>query len=504
MIRATLFNLSFYALNVVLCLACLPVIVMPREAAFDFIHFYVSCIYWLEKHVLGLDYEVRGRENLPAAGPYIVAAKHESAYETFKLHLLWRDPAVVLKRELIRVPLWGRFLARSEPIAIDRGNIRESMRQLTDGARAIRDQGRVLIIFPQGTRVDVDASTAERPYRIGIEQMRAATGMPVIPLALNSGVYWPRRGWMKRPGKVVFEFLSPLPGDLTGKAMLKDLETRLEGASSRLAAEAPPVRRAGRAWRLAVLAVILIGGLYSAGWIYAAGLIRAQVDDIYRQAASMGIAIEGKKPTISGFPGPHRVRFAGQVAYDGRMLSLPSLTLKGIFLPGHRVSINLPQGAVLSGRDFTDADSIDLLALRFVVPTVLPKSPGVADLTRWQKADGQVVVESLEVRKQGLIAKGAGTVTLDERLQPSGEGNLRLTGVADFIDWLKSKDLLSAKNARVAGFVAAGLSQNDDAAHAPYMRVALTLKDRQLYAGPLLVLTIPAIDWSRGGPSLTP
>ena len=237
-LRSTLFSLLFYSLNIILSIAGIPVLFMSRRAAFGFIHFYVRSIYCLEKYVLGLDYEVRGREHLPASGPYIVAAKHQSPYETFKLHILWPDPAVILKRELIRIPLWGKYLSRSEPIAIDRSNARESLRELVEGARSVRDHGRVLVIFPQGTRVNPWETTVEKPYRIGIGQMQEATFMRVIPMALNSGLFWPRKGWIRNPGKVVFEFLPPVPSDLSGRDMLRDLETRIEEATLALQEEA--------------------------------------------------------------------------------------------------------------------------------------------------------------------------------------------------------------------------------------------------------------------------
>lgn len=232
--RSILFNILFYGMNGLLCIICIPFIFTPRETALDFIGFYVRCIYWLEKHILGLDYEVRGREHLPVNGPYIIAAKHQSAYETFKLHLLWRDPAIILKRELIRIPLWGKFLARSEPIAINRSNIREALREIVEGAKAVQRQGRVLVIFPQGTRTWPKETAKDKPYRVGIIQIREATGMPVIPMALNSGLFWARKGWIKKPGRVIFEFLDPVPANLDSKAAMHDLETRLETASAAL------------------------------------------------------------------------------------------------------------------------------------------------------------------------------------------------------------------------------------------------------------------------------
>lgn len=202
-----------------------------------FIRAYVGSIHLLEKYVLGLDYEVRGLENLPPHGSYIVAAKHESPYETFKLHLLFDDPAIVLKKELLSIPLWGRFLARCRPIAIDRSRGRQAARQIIEGAKRVEKENRPIVIFPQGTRVYVWQTTKEKPYKPGIVRMYRETAMPVVPLALNSGLFWPRRSWLKRPGKVIFEFLPPIPPGEDPDALLPLLESRLETACKALEAE---------------------------------------------------------------------------------------------------------------------------------------------------------------------------------------------------------------------------------------------------------------------------
>ena len=238
LLRATLFNILFYAYNIIASIIFVPVLFMNRDAAFWLIGSYVGSIAWLERHVLGLHLEVRGRENLPEGGAYIVAAKHQSAFETFKLHVLWRDPAVILKKELIKVPLWGRYLARSEPIAIDRSSGRDAIRQIVEGAAEVKKAGRVLVIFPQGTRVWAWQTTQDKPYRVGVAQVASATGMPLIPMAHNAGMFWPRSGWIKYPGKVVFEFLPPVATDIEPAEILRALELRIETATERLEEEA--------------------------------------------------------------------------------------------------------------------------------------------------------------------------------------------------------------------------------------------------------------------------
>ncbi len=238
-IRSTLFNLAFYGATAVACVLCLPGLLLQHKGFLVIINAFVTTIYFLEKHILGLDYEVRGLENLPKEGSYIIAAKHQSPYETFKLYLLFEFPAVVLKQELLNIPLWGRFLARSEPIAIDRSRGNRAALQIIDGAKRVEKENRALVIFPQGTRVYPWETTKDKPYKSGVIRMYEATNMPIIPLALNSGMFWPRRSWVKKPGKVIFEFLPPIEPGRKSQGLLKELEENLEKATKDLQEEVP-------------------------------------------------------------------------------------------------------------------------------------------------------------------------------------------------------------------------------------------------------------------------
>jgi len=237
-IRSTIFNLLFYGVTLFFCVLLLPLTFLPRRQMMGAVWIFVRSVHLIEKYVMGLDFEVRGRENLPQDKCFIVASKHESPYETFKLHIILNDPAIILKQELLRIPLWGRFLAKSDPIAIDRKKGLKSLKQIVDGAQRMKEQGRPIVIFPQGTRVYIHETPADKPYKPGVAQIHEATGLPIIPLALNTGVFWPRRSWIKHPGKVVFEFLPAVPDDLDSKGIMKDLEFRLEEKSAALAREA--------------------------------------------------------------------------------------------------------------------------------------------------------------------------------------------------------------------------------------------------------------------------
>lgn len=245
-IRSTIFNILFYGLTALACILCLPGLLLPRAQALYVVYFFVYSVQILEKYVLGLDYEVRGAEHLPKDGPFIVAAKHQSPYETMKLHILFKDPAIVLKQELLRIPLWGRFLKKIDPIAIDRSQGKTAMAQIIEGAFHVRAQNRPLVIFPQGTRVYPHETPADKPYRIGVARIYEETAMPIIPLALNSGYFWPRRSWTKKPGKAIFEFLPPIMPGGNAQEVLDALQETVETKSTALHEEAAAAANAKR------------------------------------------------------------------------------------------------------------------------------------------------------------------------------------------------------------------------------------------------------------------
>lgn len=233
-LRACLFNMSFYSVTIVTCVAGLPGLFLSRQGVYWIIHVYLTIVYGLEKYVLGLDYKIEGWEHVPKNGAFLIAAKHQSAYETLKLHRLFDDPAIILKKELLNIPLWGRFLSRIDPIAIDRRKGRQATQQVIEEAKRVQKQGRPMVIFPQGTRVRIDQSVADKPYKIGVARMQEATGLPIIPLALNSGKFWPRKAWMKYPGCVTFKFLPPIEAGQPPDQVMEKLADMLEQESQKL------------------------------------------------------------------------------------------------------------------------------------------------------------------------------------------------------------------------------------------------------------------------------
>jgi len=237
-IRSTLFNFAFYGITGIACILCLPALLLPYSRFKQLMMAFINSVYFLEKHILNLDYEVRGLEYLPNDKTVIIAAKHQSPYETLKLHKLCDFPAVIMKKELLDIPLWGWFLSRSGPIAIDRTKKREATNQIIEGALRVKEQGRPIIIFPQGTRVHPWETPEDKPYKSGVTRMYEKTDLAIVPLALNSGLYWPRRSWVKKPGKVIFEFLPPIEPGKQPNEVLKKLEVTIERKTKELQQEA--------------------------------------------------------------------------------------------------------------------------------------------------------------------------------------------------------------------------------------------------------------------------
>lgn len=231
LLRSVAFNAAFYLATTLIALGGLPAFV-SRRAVKRLARFWGRTTLWLLRVIGGVEVEFRGLENRPP-GPVLVAAKHQSALETLALLTVLPDFAYILKRELLWIPLIGWYLARSGMVAIDRSKGAQAMAVMNEAAaRAIRD-GRQLIIFPEGTRRPPEAAPA---YKLGISHLYVALGVPCMPVALNTGLYWPRRSVMRRPGTAVIEFLAPIPPGLERAAFLAVVQERIETASQALLA----------------------------------------------------------------------------------------------------------------------------------------------------------------------------------------------------------------------------------------------------------------------------
>lgn len=227
--RAFLFNVGFVAWTLTLGLLCLPVLAGGPAAIRRLSRLWARGVLAMLAGIVGLDHEVRGR--LPDA-PVLLAIKHQSAWETIALNLLVPDLAFVFKRELERVPLFGWYLARSGMVAIDRGGGMRALRALVERAQAVLADGRTVAIFPEGTRT---APGETRSYHVGIAALYEQLGVPVVPIALNSGWYWGRRAFVKHPGRIVVQVLDPIPPGLPRRDFLARLQSEIETATTALA-----------------------------------------------------------------------------------------------------------------------------------------------------------------------------------------------------------------------------------------------------------------------------
>jgi 1-acyl-sn-glycerol-3-phosphate acyltransferase len=184
--------------------------------------------------LVGIRVEFRGREHIPA-GACLVAAKHQSAFETFALFLCFRDPAFILKRELCWLPLFGWYAWRAKMIPVNRGARSRAMRQMAVSARQAMREGRQIIIFPEGTR---RAPGVPPEYKYGLTHLYSQLDVPCVPVALNSGCFWPRRTFLRFAGTLVIDILPPLPAGMEKAAFHEEVQARIEAASDALLAEA--------------------------------------------------------------------------------------------------------------------------------------------------------------------------------------------------------------------------------------------------------------------------
>jgi 1-acyl-sn-glycerol-3-phosphate acyltransferase len=194
----------------------------------------------LTRMVAGIDYEICGAEKIPR-GPVIVAAKHQSAWETFALLSLFDNPTFIIKRELQWIPIFGWFTIKGRMVPVQRGAGSQALTNMIERARIELSRGRQLVIFPEGTR---RAPGAEPRYKYGVAQLYAAEGVPCIPIALNSGLFWPRRSLRRNPGTVLVEVLDPILPGLDKDVFLERLKNEIEAATARLIAESQAKGRA--------------------------------------------------------------------------------------------------------------------------------------------------------------------------------------------------------------------------------------------------------------------
>lgn len=233
-LRSLAFQAAFYVWTVALGLATLPVLLLPRRVALGLARLWIDGTFWLLSNVAGLTYEVRGEAHR-AEGPAIYAIKHQSAWDTLVLLRLFRDPTIVIKGELAWMPFVGWYLIRLGMIPIDRRSRAVALRRMVRTARKRLAAGRDIVVFPEGTRTAPGERVAYRP---GVAALYAALDVPVVPMALDSGLYWGRREFAKRPGRIVVSVLPPVAPGLERRRFMDRLRDLIESQTARLYEEA--------------------------------------------------------------------------------------------------------------------------------------------------------------------------------------------------------------------------------------------------------------------------
>ncbi len=498
-LTSIIFNLLFWLITLVLCIAYIPLLILPRSWFIGAVKLWVRIVALLERVMLGLRYEVRGLEHLPQNGPFIIAAKHQSAYETFKLHLLFNDPAIILKRELLRIPLWGAYLWKSDVIAIDRTSPKTAQQSLHQGALRMKDQGRPIVIFPQGTRVAPDATTQDKPYKSGIASIQKVTALPIIPLALNTGLFWPRGGFLKSGGTVIFEFLPPIAPGKNKKELMAMIEKNIENTSAKLMSEAqlaksddalkdrkkssPKAAKTEKAPKtekaeitslpfffkipfLIFLLLILLGAAYSYSWQQVAeGSKRSYYNMLYRMTKN---DTRPETMRISGFPGPVQLDVPEEIITTN-LGTMRIKNLRARFLPIPASPLKL------------SSDMITLESDEWASPVVLDSFNATLYVD-----DNIVTITDSALKQSTFTAAITGRIDTAQEPIPALDLKVALENHDALLSRLANSGLLKQ---RVALFMGAGFSSLADPDG--IVRVPFYQRGQWLYVGPIAVYEIP-------------
>ena len=234
LLRSILFQAAFLGWSTLVALyALIPLALGNRQQLFGIGGAWSDGINLLLRLLCGIEIRIEGTEHIPA-GPAMIAAKHQSLWDTAIVLRLFRGPAIVMKQELLRIPIYGALCRAQGMIAVDRDGGAKALKAMLKDARAAAAEGRKILIFPQGTRTRPGEHV---PYQPGVAALYRDLKLPVVPVALNSGFFWPKHGVRRRPGTIVLRFLAPIPAGLDRDTFMKELETRIESANAALEAE---------------------------------------------------------------------------------------------------------------------------------------------------------------------------------------------------------------------------------------------------------------------------
>ena len=234
LVRSAIFNVVFYTTFVLLMIVGLPCLLLPQRACLALVRLWARLSVAMLDVICGMKVEFRNLHLVPK-GASILAVKHQSFLETFALITVLEDFTYILKKELTTIPFFGWYVRASGQIGVDRDKRGGVLPRLQAAVRDKLKDGRQVVIFPEGTRRPVGVPAAYKP---GVAALCTASRVPCTPVALNTGLFWPRRSFKRRPGTVVIEFLPPIPSDLPKRDFMVRLQNAIEPATDALVAQA--------------------------------------------------------------------------------------------------------------------------------------------------------------------------------------------------------------------------------------------------------------------------
>ncbi len=229
-VRSFIYQVLFHLWTTFIAIVGLPALILPRSVVWAISPFWSVVSFAILRRITGLGYRLEGTKNI-AAGPVIYASKHQSAWDTMIYPHVLQNPIVVLKKELRSIPFYGWYLRKYGSIGIDRSGGAKALRAMVQEAREAIDAGRPIVVFPEGTRT---APGEHVKYQSGVAALYRELGVAVVPVALNSGLFWRRRSYLRRPGTIVLRFLPAIPPGLDRKVFMARLETEIEAAQAEL------------------------------------------------------------------------------------------------------------------------------------------------------------------------------------------------------------------------------------------------------------------------------
>lgn len=225
-IRSTLFTVFLVLWTLIICV--LGVLLFPFKSSVSqrYACIWGDGLFYAARYIAGIKLEVKGMDNLPKEGGYIIASKHQSAYETVVMHHILPLTTFIFKIEMAKIPFMGWLMLKAGNIPVDRKGGTKAMREMFLKASERLKEGRTIIIFPEGTRTLPDAKVTYNP---GVALLYEKCEVPVVPAAINSGYLWPKNSFLKRAGTITLEFLPPIQKGLSKREFLTRLETDIEG-----------------------------------------------------------------------------------------------------------------------------------------------------------------------------------------------------------------------------------------------------------------------------------